>query len=45
MLTVIRLASVMLFGGFLGGGFLRSWCLGCLAVAVWYEELRGGVPS
>jgi hypothetical protein len=22
-------------------GFVRSWCLGCLAVCIWYEDLRG----
>src|SRR5690349_3653701 len=37
MLTVMQLAVVMLFGGFLGRGFIRSWCLGCLAVVLWYE--------
>ena len=40
MQTVIPLAAVMLFGGVVGRGFVRSWCLGCLAVVVWYEELR-----
>lgn len=39
--TVMPLAVVMLLGGFVGGGFIRSWALGCLAVALWYEELRG----
>jgi hypothetical protein len=34
------LALVMLLGGFAGRGFLRSWCVGCLAVVLWYEELR-----
>jgi hypothetical protein len=37
---VIPLAAVMLFGGVVGRGFVRSWCLGCLAVVVWYEDLR-----
>lgn len=36
--TVMQLAAVMLFGGFCGAGFVRSWCLGCLAVAHWYER-------
>jgi hypothetical protein len=40
MRTVIPLAAVMLFGGLAGRGFVRSWCLGCLAVVVWYEDLR-----
>ena len=40
MQTVLVLASVMLSGGFLGKGFIRSWCLGCLAVLIWYEALR-----
>jgi hypothetical protein len=38
--TVLPLAAVMLFGGFLGQGFVRSWCLGCLAVCLWYERVR-----
>jgi hypothetical protein len=40
MRVVLPLACTMLFGGFLGRGYVRSWCLGCLAVCVWYEELR-----
>jgi hypothetical protein len=40
MFTVMQLAVVMLFGGFFGRGFVRSWCLGCLAVVLWYEALR-----
>jgi hypothetical protein len=40
MVTVMQLAAVMLFGGFLGRGFVRSWCLGCMAVVLWYEALR-----
>lgn len=34
------IALVMLLGGFAGRGFLRSWCVGCLAVVLWYEDLR-----
>ena len=34
------IAFVMLFGGFAGRGFLRSWCIGCLAIVLWYERLR-----
>lgn len=37
--VVLPLAWEMLFGGFAGRGFLRSWCLGCLAVVIWYERL------
>lgn len=40
MAIVLPLAATMLFGGFLGRGFVRSWCLGCLAVCLWYEDLR-----
>lgn len=37
--TVMILATVMLLGGFAGRGFVRCWCLGCLAVCVWYVDL------
>jgi len=40
MLTVLRLAVVMLFGGFAGHGYIRSWALGCLAVVLWHEDLH-----
>jgi hypothetical protein len=40
MNTVLCLAALMLFGGWFGQGFVRSWALGCLAVVLWYEELR-----
>jgi hypothetical protein len=40
MLIVMQLAVVMLFGGVVGQGFVRSWALGCLAVVLWYEEVR-----
>jgi hypothetical protein len=39
MMTVMRLAIVMIFGGFLGMGFVRAWALGCLSVVLWYEEV------
>ena len=39
MRVVMPLACTMLFGGMAGRGFLRSWCLGCLAVCIWYEDL------
>jgi hypothetical protein len=37
---VMTLAAVMLFGGFCGRGFVRCWCLGCLAVCVWYDSVK-----
>ncbi|MBA3869730.1 MAG: hypothetical protein H0X30_11320 [Anaerolineae bacterium] len=40
MLIVMRLALVMLFGGFWGRGFVRSWALGCLSVVLWYEQVK-----
>lgn len=40
MAVVMPIAATMLGGGFVGRGFLRSWCLGCLAVCIWYEDLR-----
>jgi predicted MPP superfamily phosphohydrolase len=44
MRVVLPLACVMLFGGLAGRGFLRCWCLGCLAVCLWYEDLRHDTP-
>jgi hypothetical protein len=43
MARVMRIAATMLFGGFMGQGFVRSWCLGCLAVVLWYEDARHAV--
>jgi uncharacterized protein len=40
MRVVLPLAAVMLFGGLVGRGFVRCWCLGCLAVCLWYEDVR-----
>jgi hypothetical protein len=40
MRVVLQLAARMLFGGFVGRGFVRSWCLGCLAICIWFEKLR-----
>ena len=37
---VMCIAVRMLFAGIAGGGFVRSWCLGCLAVVLWYEDAR-----
>jgi hypothetical protein len=45
MRVVLPLAATMLFGGLRGRGFVRSWCLGCLAVCIWYERLRRLPPS
>jgi hypothetical protein len=45
MWTVLPLAVVMLFGGLVGKGFVRSWCLGCLAVCIWYEKLSERTPT
>lgn len=39
MRVVLPLAGTMLCGGLAGRGFLRCWCLGCLAVCLWYEDL------
>jgi hypothetical protein len=40
MRIVLVLAVVMLLGGLFGKGFIRCWCLGCLAVVLWYEQIR-----
>ncbi len=40
MAVVMPIAATMLGGGLVGRGFVRSWCLGCLAVCVWYERVR-----
>lgn len=37
---IIMIAAFMVCGGFGGRGFLRAWCVGCLAVVLWYERLR-----
>lgn len=36
---VLPISASMLLGGFAGRGFLRSWCIGCIAVALWYEHV------
>jgi hypothetical protein len=41
MAVVLPVAAFMLLGGFARQGFVRSWCLGCLAICIWYEDLRG----
>jgi hypothetical protein len=45
MRVVLPVAVTMLLGGFARQGFVRSWCLGCLAVCVWYEDLRTGAAA
>ena len=45
MRVVVPLACVMLFGGLSGRGFLRCWCLGCLSVCLWYEDVCNDPPA
>jgi hypothetical protein len=40
MRVVMPIAARMLFGGLVGRGFLRSWCVGCFAVVLWYDDLH-----
>lgn len=40
MSTVLPLALYMLTGGLRGRGFMKSWCVGCLAVVLWYRDLE-----
>jgi hypothetical protein len=40
MTTILPIASFMLLGGWFGQGFIRSWCMGCLAVVLLYETHR-----
>jgi len=37
---LICIAARMLIGGLAGFGFVRSWCIGCLAIVLWYENAR-----
>lgn len=39
MLTVLPLAATMLFGGIVGRGAVRCWCIGCMGVLLWYDAL------
>ena len=39
MRVVMPISARMMFGGLVGKGFLRSWCLGCLAVVIWYDAV------
>lgn len=38
---VLPIASWMLFGPLIGQGFVRAWATGCLAVSLWYRDVRG----
>jgi len=40
MRTVAQIAALMIFGGFMRHGFVRSWCIGCLAVVIWYTRVK-----
>ena len=40
MFIVIGIAIEMLTGGFRDRGFVRSWCIGCLSILIWYERIR-----
>lgn len=39
MRIVMPISASMVFGGFVGRGFVRSWCIGCIAVVRWYDQL------
>jgi hypothetical protein len=43
--SVLRIAASMVIGGFAGRGFLRSWCIGCLAVLLWHEQARAAAAG
>jgi hypothetical protein len=38
--VVLPVAFTMVLGGLTGRGFIRSWCLGCLAICIWYVALH-----
>lgn len=42
MSVVMPISAFMMIGGLLGQGIVRSWCIGCLAVVLWYEKARTG---
>ncbi|MBK7877699.1 MAG: hypothetical protein IPJ77_18600 [Planctomycetes bacterium] len=42
---VVPIAGFMLFEGLAGRGFVRSWLVGCLAVVLWYEDVRRAARS
>lgn len=39
MRVVMPISARMVFGGLFGKGFVESWCLGCIAVVRWHEEV------
>jgi hypothetical protein len=39
---VLVVAFYMVTGGIFRWGLRRSWCVGCLAVLVWYLDLKEG---
>jgi len=39
MRVVMPISARMITGGFLGRGFVSSWCAGCIAVVLWHESL------
>ena len=41
--VVVPIASWMLFGPLFGQGLVRPWTTGCLAVSLWYRDVRGVV--
>ena len=44
VVTVLPIAAFMLGGALFGCGIRRSWCIGCLAVCLWYEQARHELP-
>lgn len=43
--VVVQIALFMIFGGFFfkklsSANFVRAWCIGCVAILIWYEEIR-----
>lgn len=44
--TVLAIALEMVAGSLFGRGLRRSWCVGCLAVVVWFERVspHSGAP-
>lgn len=38
--VVLPIAAVMIFGGLTRRGAFRSWLLGCVAVVLWYVDLK-----
>lgn len=39
-LVTMYIAWTMLTGGLRGRGFRRSWCIGCIAVVLWYVRVK-----